>query len=67
MCACTVVHGPEEPFHYTEIENYRGSTAIPEKELRGLSPNFHIYVSVSDLYIYSQNRSTYFLAVGAAF
>ncbi len=24
---------------------------FPEKELRGLSPNFHIYVSVSDLYI----------------
>ncbi len=30
-------------------------------ELRGLSPNFHIPVSVSDLYIYSQDRSTYFL------
>ncbi len=24
---------------------------LPEKELRGLSPNFHIHVSVSDLYI----------------
>jgi hypothetical protein len=24
---------------------------FPEKELRGLSPNFHIHVSVSDLYI----------------
>jgi hypothetical protein len=24
---------------------------FPEKELRGLSPNFHVYVSVSDLYI----------------
>ncbi len=24
---------------------------IPEKELRGLSPNFHSRVSVSDLYI----------------
>ncbi len=23
----------------------------PEKELRGLSPNFHIHVSVSDLHI----------------
>jgi hypothetical protein len=30
-------------------------------ELRGLSPNFHINVSVSDLYIYSQDRSTHFL------
>ncbi len=25
-------------------------------ELRGLSPNFHFYVSVSDLRIYSQDR-----------
>ncbi len=24
---------------------------FPEKEMRGLSPNFHIHVSVSDLYI----------------
>jgi hypothetical protein len=24
---------------------------FPEKELRGLSPNFHVHVSVSDLYI----------------
>jgi hypothetical protein len=24
---------------------------FPEKELCGLSPNFHIHVSVSDLYI----------------
>jgi hypothetical protein len=24
---------------------------FPEKEVRGLSPNFHIHVSVSDLYI----------------
>jgi hypothetical protein len=30
-------------------------------ELRGLSPNLHINVSVSDLYIYSQDRSIYFL------
>jgi hypothetical protein len=29
-------------------------------ELRGLSPNFHIHVSMSDLYI-PQDRSTYFL------
>jgi hypothetical protein len=39
---------------------------FPEKELRGLSPNFHIYVSVSDVYIpridphifLQQNRQT---------
>jgi hypothetical protein len=30
-------------------------------ELRGLSPNFHIHVSVNDLYCISQDRSTYFL------
>ena len=33
--------------HYKEISIY----VFPEKELRGLSPNFHIHVSVSDLYI----------------
>jgi hypothetical protein len=33
--------------HCTEISIY----LFPGKELRGLSPNFHIYVSVSDLYI----------------
>jgi hypothetical protein len=32
---------------------------FPEKELRGLSPNFHIHVSVSDLHIYSHKRSAY--------
>ncbi len=39
---------------------------FPEKELRGLSPNFYIHVSVSDLYIptfgppifLQQNRQT---------
>jgi hypothetical protein len=39
---------------------------FPEKELRGLSPNFHIHVSVNDLYIprdgphifLQQNRQT---------
>ena len=33
---------------------------IPEKELGGLSPNFHIHVSVSDLYI-PQNGPHIFL------
>jgi hypothetical protein len=33
--------------HYNENPIY----IFPEKELRGLSPYFHIYVSVSDLYI----------------
>ncbi len=31
---------------------------VPEKELRGLSPNFHIHVSVGDLYILT-NGSAY--------
>jgi hypothetical protein len=38
----------------TKNPNY----VFPEKELRGLSPNFHFHVSVSDLYI-SRDRSTY--------
>ncbi len=48
--------------HCKEIWIY----VFPEKELRGLSPNFHIHVSVSDLYIptfgtpvfLQQNRQT---------
>jgi hypothetical protein len=32
---------------------------FPEKELRGLSPNFHIHVSVSDLYVHSHDQSAY--------
>ncbi len=35
-------------------------------ELRSLSLNFHIHVSVSDLYIYSQDPSTYFTAADQA-
>ncbi len=31
--------------------NESPSYVFPEKELRGLSSNFHIHVSVSDLYI----------------
>ncbi len=34
-------------WHYKEILIH----FFPEKELRGLSPNFHIHVTVSDLYI----------------
>jgi hypothetical protein len=33
----------------TNTENLK--QIFPEKELRGHSPNFHIHVSVSDLYI----------------
>ena len=46
--------------------NENSSYVFPEKELRGLGPNFHIQVSVSDLYIpkigphifLQQNRQT---------
>ncbi len=48
--------------HFKEISIY----VFPEKELRGLSPNFHIHVPVSDLYVpgigppifLQQNRQT---------
>jgi hypothetical protein len=37
---------------YAEKNQYQNLKQIfPEKELRGHSPNFHIYVSLSDLYI----------------
>jgi hypothetical protein len=47
----------------TKCQNFE--TNIPrkgisgEKEYRGLSPNFHIHASVSDLYIYYHDRYTY--------
>jgi hypothetical protein len=45
------VHCKEDPIYlYTEMK------------LRGLVPSFHIHVSVSDLYMYSRDRSTYFAA-----
>jgi hypothetical protein len=48
--------------HFKENSIY----VLPEKNLRGLSPNFHTHVSVSDLYIptinphifLQQNRQT---------
>jgi hypothetical protein len=46
-------HGNESPIY-----------VFPEKELRGLSSNFHIYVPVTDLYF--QDRSKYFPATGQA-
>jgi hypothetical protein len=36
--------------------NENPNNVFPEKELRGLSPNFHIHVSVSDLYIPRMRR-----------
>jgi hypothetical protein len=39
--------------YWWEVSTLQGKShlCIPKKELRGLSPNFHIHVSVSDLYI----------------
>ncbi len=42
-----IVHGSCTVSTQQKKLNY----VIPEKKLRGLSPNFHIHVSVSDLYI----------------
>ncbi len=44
------------PFHTSSTTLQRQNTEIskqifPEKEYRGLSPNFHIHASVSHLYI----------------
>jgi hypothetical protein len=44
-----------ERLHCKEISIF----VFPEKELRGLSPNFLIDVFVSDLFL-SHGRSTYF-------
>jgi hypothetical protein len=40
----------EWKLHFNEYPIY----VLPEKELRGLSPNFHIHVSVSDIYVFSE-------------
>jgi hypothetical protein len=41
-------------YEYAKRNNTTKSKQIfPEKELRGQSPNFHILVSVSDLYIHT--------------
>ncbi len=40
------------PLHSLQRQNAENSKQIfPEKEYRGLSPNFYIHVSVSELYI----------------
>jgi hypothetical protein len=43
----------QNTIHTAKTHNTENSKQIfPEKELRGLSPNFHIHVSVSYLYMY---------------
>ncbi len=39
LCGCTLHNKKQDPIY-----------VFPEMKLRGLIPNFHIYVSVSDLY-----------------
>jgi hypothetical protein len=46
--SCMLPHAIPSPIHCNENAIY----VFPEKELRGLSSNFYIYVSVSDLYIH---------------
>jgi hypothetical protein len=44
----------KELIHSYPLERHKTENSkqiFPEKELRGLSPNFHIHVSVSDIYI----------------
>jgi hypothetical protein len=67
---CTTVHSRKALVTCKrEVEAHCYENPIylfPEKELHGLSPNFHIHVSVSDLYILricphiflKQNRQT---------
>jgi hypothetical protein len=44
--------GPSNKSYTLQRENTEFSKQIfPEKEYRGLGPNFHIHASVSDLYI----------------
>jgi hypothetical protein len=43
------VHKLYEALQIQNAENLK--QIFPEKECRGLSPNFHIHVSVSELYI----------------
>ncbi len=53
---CTQVDVEESLFVWLHC-NGNSIYVFPEKELRGLNPNFHIHMSVSD----SQDRSIYFL------
>jgi hypothetical protein len=53
----------EDLKHSLQRHNTENSKHIyPAKEMLGLSPNFHILVSVSDLYTYSYDRSVYSVA-----
>jgi hypothetical protein len=60
-----MMHGGDDWFNsWQEHCNENPIYVFPEKGLRGLSPNFHIHVSVSDLYrigphfFLQQNRQT---------
>jgi hypothetical protein len=47
--------------------NETGATLLfPKHNYNALSPNFHIHVSVRELFIYSHDRSAYFAAAKKA-
>jgi hypothetical protein len=49
-----------ETAEYTAVTQYRKfETYISRKGIAGLSSDVHIHLSVSDLYIYSHDRSAY--------
>ncbi len=41
--------------------NENSKQIFTKKEFRGLSPNFHIYAPVSDLYVFSHDQSAFIL------
>ena len=50
--ATSLPHDSGRSIHALQRQNAENLKQIfPEKEYRGLSPNFHIHVSVSELYI----------------
>jgi hypothetical protein len=49
-------------WHYTAKTKCRKfETNLPRKGYRGLSPNFHIHVSVSELYLHFHDGSAFLL------
>ncbi len=45
------MHGEQLQYYSATSNTENWKQMVPEKELRGVSPNFHIHVSVSHLYI----------------
>jgi hypothetical protein len=47
----SVSPGKETDYHTAKTKRRKFKQIFPEKDYRGLSPNFHIHVSVSESYI----------------